>query len=349
MRRFLLSRAAELPQELSPRLTQLLERFEARDRSALARLITLVENRAEDVAVLMDRLYAKTGKAHVVGFTGPPGAGKSTLVNRLVYKYRELGREVAVLAIDPSSPFSGGAVLGDRIRMVEHFRDAGVFIRSLSTRGSRGGLSRAARETTRVLDAFGYDPILIETAGVGQTELAVMDLVHTTVVVTVPESGDAVQVMKAGLNEIADLFVVNKADRPGAERLRTELELSVRLKADGGWRPPVLLAQAANGVGIEAVAESVSKHRAFLLDHRDPVLERERRLREFREILTAELEDQALRGLARGAAAPLVSRVAQGELNPYYAARWITGSLEAIAEVLLAESREKGVADEAGG
>ncbi len=338
-----------MPQKLSAKLKQLLERFEARDKGALARVITLVENRSAGVAALMDQLYRKTGRAHVVGFTGAPGAGKSTLISRLVAAYRALDREVGVLAIDPSSPFSGGAVLGDRIRMADHFRDAGVFIRSLSTRGSHGGLSRAAREATRVLDAFGYDPILIETAGVGQTELAVMDLAHTTVVVTVPEGGDSVQVMKAGLNEIADIFVVNKADRSGAERLRTELDLSVRLKSDGGWRTPVLLTQAAEGQGIDALVQAIASHRAYLLSHRDPVIEGERRLREFREILTTEMEAQVLRGLARGAVASLVSQVSRGELNPYHAARTITGSPATMAEVLWAEERDKETPDEAEG
>ena len=169
----------------------------------------------------------------MVGITGPPGAGKSTLVNRLIAKYRALGKKVAILAIDPSSPFSGGAVLGDRVRMTDHYKDAGVYIRSLSSRGSHGGLSRAAREIVKLLDAFGHDVIIIETVGVGQTELSIMDLADTTVVVTVPEGGDGVQVMKAGLNEIADVFVVNKADREGADRVKAELELNVHLRAGG--------------------------------------------------------------------------------------------------------------------
>ena len=221
--------------DVSPRLEKLLERFDRGDKVALARLITLIENHAPERNAVIERIYSKTGHAHIVGITGPPGAGKSTLVNVMIAKYRALGKQVAVLAIDPSSPFSGGAVLGDRVRMTDHYKDTGVYIRSISSRGSHGGLSRAAREITKLLDAFGHDIIIIETVGVGQTELGIMDLADTTVVVTVPEGGDAVQVMKAGLNEIADVFVVNKADRDGADRIKAELELNVHLRppADG--------------------------------------------------------------------------------------------------------------------
>ncbi len=219
------------------KLDALLDRFGRKDRLALARLITRVENRSAEVSEVMERIYSKTGHAYIIGVTGAPGAGKSTLVNQLVVKYRAQNKLVAVLAIDPSSPFSGGAVLGDRVRMTDHYRDMGVYIRSLSTRGHHGGLSRAAREIVKLLDAFGHDIIIIETVGVGQTELSVMDLADTTVVVTVPEGGDGVQVMKAGLNEIADLFVVNKADRDGADRIKAELELSVHLRPAVGWRP----------------------------------------------------------------------------------------------------------------
>ena len=233
------------------RVEQLLSRFAAGDRLALARLITLVENRSADVATVMERLYATANHAHIIGVTGPPGAGKSTLIDRLISKFRARKQQVAVLAIDPSSPFSGGAVLGDRVRMADHYGDVGVYIRSLSTRGSHGGLSRAARQIVTLLEAFKFDVIIVETAGVGQTELAIMDLAETTVVVTVPEAGDGIQIMKAGLNEIADIFVVNKADRDGADRVKAELELNVHLRPAGGWRPPVLLTQAANDRGIE--------------------------------------------------------------------------------------------------
>ena len=245
--------------EVSPRLEKLLERFERRDKVALARLITLIENHAPERNAVIERIYAKTGHAHIVGITGPPGAGKSTLVNLMIAKYRALGKQVAVLAIDPSSPFSGGAVLGDRVRMTDHYNDAGVYIRSISSRGSHGGLSRAAREIVKLLDAFGHDIIIIETVGVGQTELGIMDLADTTVVVTVPEGGDAVQVMKAGLNEIADIFVVNKADRDGADRIKAELELNVHLRPAGGWRPPVLMTQAAADKGVDQLVGSIGK------------------------------------------------------------------------------------------
>src|SRR5208282_4451185 len=273
------------------KLDLLLERFTRRDRLALARLVTLVENRAAEVSRVMERIYARTGHAYVIGLTGAPGAGKSTLVNRLIAKYRAQDKLVAVLAIDPSSPFSGGAVLGDRVRMTDHYKDSGVYIRSISSRGSHGGLSRAAREIVKLLDAYGSDVIIIETVGVGQTELSIMDLADTTVVVTVPEGGDSVQVMKAGLNEIADVFVVNKADREGADRVKAELELSVHLRSGGGWRPPVLLTQAAIDKGLDAVVVAIANHGEYLREHADAARESERRTREFVEVLSAELEE----------------------------------------------------------
>ena len=232
------------------------ERFDAGEMRALAQLITMVENRAPESSAVIERIYPKTGHAQVVGITGPPGRGQIDAgqpADREVS--RASGKKIAILAIDPSSPFSGGAVLGDRVRMTDHYKDTGVYIRSLASRGSHGGLSRAAREIVKLLDAFGSDVIIIETVGVGQTELSIMDLADTTVVVTVPEGGDGVQVMKAGLNEIADVFVVNKADREGADRVKAELELSVHLRSGDGWRPPVLLTQAAADKGVDAVVD----------------------------------------------------------------------------------------------
>jgi LAO/AO transport system kinase len=316
------------------RLEQLLGRFAARDRLALARLITLVENRSADVAMVMERLYSGAGNAHIVGITGPPGAGKSTLIDRMVSKLRARKQQVAVLAIDPSSPFSGGAVLGDRVRMGDHYSDPGVYIRSLSTRGSHGGLSRAARQIVTLLDAFKFDVIVVETAGVGQTELDIMDLAHTTVVVTVPEGGDGIQIMKAGLNEIADIFVVNKADRDGADRVKAELELNVHLRAANGWRPPVLLTQAANDRGIETLIQQLDLHREYLRAHSDPQLERQHRAHEFVEILTGQIEERAKNALGNGRARELVESVGAGRLNPYTAARMLLDDPSAIGTLL---------------
>ena len=318
------------------RLEALIERFERRDRLALARLVTLVENRAAEVSVVMERIYARIGHAYIIGITGAPGAGKSTLVNCLIAKYRAQDKLVAVLAIDPSSPFSGGAVLGDRVRMTDHYKDAGVYIRSLSSRGHHGGLSRAAREVVKLLDAFGHDVIMIETVGVGQTELSVMDLADTTVVVTVPEGGDGVQVMKAGLNEIADLFVVNKADRDGADRIKAELELSVHLRPAGGWRPLVVMTQAAADVGIDGLVSAIARHREYQQANRDPLREQERRTHEFIEVLTSEIEERTTRALVAetDGVRPLMSEIRAGKLNPYSAARRIIQDDAAIRELL---------------
>ena len=327
------------------RLDALLKRFEAGEMRALAQLITMVENRAPESSAILERIYAKTGRAQVVGITGPPGAGKSTLVNHLIAKYRALGKKIAILAIDPSSPFSGGAVLGDRIRMTDHYKDAGVYIRSLASRGSHGGLSRAAREIVKLLDAYGSDVIIIETVGVGQTELSIMDLADTTVVVTVPEAGDAVQVMKAGLNEIADVFVVNKADREGADRIKAELELSVHLRSGDGWRPPVLLTQAAIDHGVDAVVIAIAKHGEHIRAHIDSARESERRTREFVEVLSAELEERAARAVTDGGARGLLDEIAAGKLNPYSAARRIIEDRKSLIDLLLSHDGSSKRAD----
>jgi GTPase len=326
------------------KITHLLEHFLQRDRVALARIITLVENRSAEVSEVMEQIYSRVGNAYTIGITGAPGAGKSTLVNRLIAKYRAQEKRVAVLAIDPSSPFSGGAVLGDRVRMTDHYRDSGVYIRSLSTRGHHGGLSRAAREIVKLLDAFGNDVIIIETVGVGQTELSVMDLADTIVVVTVPEGGDGVQVMKAGLNEIADLFVVNKADRDGADRIKAELELNVHLRPTEGWRPPVLLTQASEDLGVDTLVGAIAQHATYMKEHRDESREADRRTREFAEVLSAELEERAERSLRQGAGAnvrQMVERVREGQVNPYSATRQLIENPQAVTELLQREQASK--------
>src|SRR5436309_1156001 len=296
------------------------------DRVALARLMTLVENRAPGLPALMSRLHPHTGRAHVIGVTGPPGAGKSTLTDRITARLRAASHRVGIVAVDPTSPFSGGAVLGDRIRMQAHFLDPGVFIRSLASRGSHGGVARATRDVIRLLDAFGMDRILVETVGVGQTELDVMRLADTTVVVLVPEAGDAVQVMKAGLLEIADILLVNKADRDGAERMRSELAQMLHLRPAAAWSIPVLLTQAATDGGTAAVLDALEQHRAFLTaDPERARRERRRREGELIDILDEELRRRLERGLgsAPDGVGPLLEAVRGGDLDPYTAAQRI--------------------------
>ena len=229
----------------------ILDKFNSGDPVALARIISHIENRGPETEKILAEIYPKTGRAHTVGITGPPGAGKSTIVDKLCALYLERGQTVGIIAVDPSSPFTGGALLGDRIRMQDLAVNPNVFIRSMATRGSTGGLALATTEVIRALDAFGKDIILVETVGVGQVELDVAEACDTTVVVLVPESGDSIQAMKAGLMEIADIFVVNKSDREGAQRLVSELNMMVDVKRDKSGRDlPVVSTQATNNGGV---------------------------------------------------------------------------------------------------
>ncbi|WP_124728533.1 methylmalonyl Co-A mutase-associated GTPase MeaB [Staphylospora marina] len=234
------------------------------DKRQIARLISRIENGDPAREEILEALVPHTGRAHLIGVTGPPGAGKSTLLDALIRELRKRGKTVGVIAVDPTSPFTGGAILGDRVRMTGHALDPGVFIRSMGSRGHLGGLSGAAREAVMVLDAAGYDVILIETVGVGQAELDIMHLADTVVLVLNPTAGDVVQVFKAGIMEIADLFVINKADLPGTKRLRAEIEDLLDLsKHDADWRPPIIETVATRDEGISDWYEKLEEHREF--------------------------------------------------------------------------------------
>ena len=298
------------------------------DRLALARLITRVENRAPEVPEIMRAIHERTGRAYVLGITGPPGAGKSTLVDRVTSRLRAQNVAVGVIAVDPSSPFTGGAVLGDRIRMQTHTLDPDVFIRSMATRGSLGGLARATGDVIKLMDAFGFPWIIVETVGVGQTELDIIRQVDTTVVALVPESGDSIQAMKAGLMEVADVFVVNKADRDGAHALMAELRFSVHLHYTSGsgpkdvdWEVPVLAAQAANDVGIDELMAQVRRHRAAL--ERAGALEARRQARRRADLEALLVEEFTAAVTARvqsdPALAATIDAVTAGRLDPYSA------------------------------
>jgi LAO/AO transport system kinase len=240
------------------------ERLRAGDRLALTRAITRVENRHPDSAALLRAITPHTGHAYLLGITGPPGGGKSTLTTQITKALRARGETVAVIAVDPTSAISGGALLGDRIRMLEFYQDPGVFIRSMASRGVLGGLSATTGEVARVLDAFGFDWVIIETVGVGQGEVAVAGLADTTLLIEVPGLGDDVQAIKAGVLEVADILVVNKADREGANRLATTLRGMLSLAHNSGWSPPIVKTVAAEGQGVDELLAEIAKHRAYL-------------------------------------------------------------------------------------
>jgi LAO/AO transport system kinase len=293
----------------------------ARDSRSIGRAISAVEGNGGSPEILR-ALFEKTGRARVIGLTGPPGAGKSTLVQRLAQAYRRREKTVGIVAVDPSSPFSGGAILGDRIRMTQLYTDPGVFIRSMATRGALGGLARATSDAVDILDAAGFDIVLIETVGVGQDEVEVVKAAETTAVVLVPGLGDDIQAIKAGILEIADVFVVNKADREGADRTSAELSMMLDLTEERGWRPPIVRTVATRDEGTPALLEALESHEAHLASSAE---RSERRARRARSRLRTLLEERFRRAIETRAPDPggleeAVARVAERSEDPYSAA-----------------------------
>ncbi|GGU43903.1 transporter [Streptomyces albospinus] len=310
---------------------QLVEQARQGRPRAVARLISLVEGAAPELREVMAALAPLTGGAYVVGLTGSPGVGKSTTTSALVTAYRKAGKRVGVLAVDPSSPFSGGALLGDRVRMSEHASDPGVYIRSMATRGHLGGLAWAAPQAIRVLDAAGCDVVLVETVGVGQSEVEIASQADTSVVLLAPGMGDGIQAAKAGILEIGDVYVVNKADRDGADATARELNHMLGLgeaRAPGDWRPPIVKTVAARGEGVDEVVEALEKHRAWMEEH--GVLAQRRLARAAREVETIAVT--ALRSRIGDLSGDrhvdaLAERIVAGETDPYRAADELVAGL----------------------
>jgi LAO/AO transport system kinase len=304
---------------LNPGIQIWLDQLRSGDVRTLARAISTVENRAPGWAELLKALFPHSGKARVLGLTGPPGAGKSTLVDQLARLYRKHKRSVGIIAVDPTSPYTGGAILGDRIRMQEHFSDPGIYIRSMATRGSLGGLARTTADVTTVLDASGRDLIMIETVGVGQDEVDIVRLADITILILVPGMGDDVQTIKAGIMEIADIFVINKSDRDGAENVEREIRTlqSLAMRHDG-WTPPIVKTVASQGVGIEELAVTISDYEAYLQKGNLALSKSVENWQErLIEMLRDALLDKARAQLGDGNLARLAAEVAEHKRDPY--------------------------------
>jgi LAO/AO transport system kinase len=312
-----------------------LDEFFAGQKLALSKIISHIENDGPQLRELLPILYDKAGRAYKVGLTGPPGAGKSTLVDKLAELYAEGNHQVGIIAVDPSSPFTGGALLGDRIRMQNLAAYPNIFIRSMATRGSTGGLAASTGEVAMAMDAFGKETILIETVGVGQVELDIADSCDTTVVVLVPESGDSIQALKAGLMEIADIFVINKADRPGASKMASELSIILDFKKQKtGWEYPVVKTEAVNEIGIDELKDKIAAHREFLsADSRNEYHRRRKIKTELSHILDKRLKAHiAEHILTEDVFNKYIEQIRAGELNPYDAVdRIITTLMRDIA------------------
>lgn len=306
-------------------IDDLIERMLQGDKRATARLITLVENDEDKAREVIKKIYPHTGNAYIVGITGPPGAGKSTLLDKLIRVAREEGKVVGVIAIDPTSPFTGGALLGDRIRMQRHSTDPGVFIRSMATRGSLGGLAKATSDAIKVLDAYGCDVIFVETVGVGQIEIDIVKTADTVVLVTVPGLGDDIQAIKAGLMEIADIFVINKADKEGADATYFELNMMLDLEKERwekrGWRPPIVETVATTMRGIRDLWKAIQDHHEFL--ERSGEIERKRKFRaeeEVKTIISGRIAKMISERLDEEEVSGLIDRIVKREIDPYSAA-----------------------------
>ncbi len=315
----------------APAVPDLVARARRGEAAAVARLITLVETDSPVLREVMATLRPHTGRAHVLGITGAPGVGKSTSTSALVASLRADGRRVGVLAIDPSSPFSGGALLGDRVRMGAHALDPEVYIRSMGARGHLGGLARSTPQAVRVLDAAGCDVVVVETVGVGQSEVEVAGLADTTVVLLAPGMGDGIQAAKAGILEIGDIFVINKADREGAEQTRRELRSMIKIseRADGSWRPPIVSTVARAGTGFDELAAALTEHRAWLESSGELERRRTRRARDEIEAIALTVLRSRWAQIGRDTDLDdLAASVAAGESDPYAAADRLLAGLE---------------------
>lgn len=307
---------------------ELVERVLAGNRRAVARAITLVENDVPGADEILARLHMESGRAHIVGVTGPPGGGKSTLVSQMVREYRRRDKTVGVIAVDPSSPFTGGALLGDRIRMQDIMTDPGVFIRSMATRGHLGGVSEATADAIKILDASGRDVVIVETVGTGQSEVDIARTAHTTVVVEVPGLGDDVQAIKAGLMEIADIFVVNKADQENADKVVMALQMALRLGPPAPWTPPIVKCIARDGEGIDTLVDKIGDHWAFLQqDYHLIQRERERARFQLLEMAERRLRQRLLTKVGEQEFARIVDDVANRRTDPYTAINELLASV----------------------